>query len=87
MFPGIESLQEVKVQVHTYDAEMGRTGGGVFNATGRSGSNQWHGNGFVQDRPVWGATNGYFADGGLLPLQWIDIAPPRSFSAQFELRR
>jgi hypothetical protein len=27
------------VQVHTYDAEMGRTGGGVLNTTGRSGAN------------------------------------------------
>jgi trimeric autotransporter adhesin len=27
--PTIESLEDVKVQVHTYDAEMGRTGGGV----------------------------------------------------------
>jgi hypothetical protein len=25
------SLEDMKVQVHTYDAEMGRTGGGVFN--------------------------------------------------------
>src|SRR6266446_5297027 len=50
MFPGIESLQELKVQVHTYDAEMGRTGGGVFNATARSGSNDWHGSSFVQNR-------------------------------------
>ena len=31
--PSIESLEDVKVQVHTYDAEMGRTGGGVFNTT------------------------------------------------------
>ena len=27
--PTIEAIEEVKVQVHTYDAEMGRTGGGV----------------------------------------------------------
>ena len=31
--PTIEAIEEVKVQVHTYDAEMGRTGGGVFNVT------------------------------------------------------
>ena len=31
--PSMESLDDVKVQVHTYDAEMGRTGGGVFNTT------------------------------------------------------
>ena len=29
--PTIEAVEEVKVQVHTYDSEMGRTGGGVFN--------------------------------------------------------
>jgi len=67
MFPGIESLQEVKVQVHTYDAEMGRTGGGVFNAVGRSGTNRWHGSGFVQNRPVWGVTNGFFAERAGIP--------------------
>ena len=33
--PNIESVQEVRVQVSTYDAEMGRTGGGVFNATAK----------------------------------------------------
>ena len=37
MFPGIESLQELKVQVHTYDAEMGRTGGGVGSEDARPG--------------------------------------------------
>ena len=37
--PTIESLEDVKVQVHTYDAEMGRTGGGVFNTTLKSGTN------------------------------------------------
>src|ERR1051326_717495 len=58
--PTIESLDDVKVQVHTYDAEMGRTGGGVFNTTLRSGSNQFRGSGLFQTRPVWGAANNYF---------------------------
>ena len=43
--PSIEAVEEVKVQVSTYDAEMGRTGGGVFNTVGKSGSNVWHGSG------------------------------------------
>jgi trimeric autotransporter adhesin len=59
--PTIESLDDVKVQVHTYDAEMGRTGGGVFNSTLKSGSNQWRGTAFFQTRPVWGAANNYFS--------------------------
>ena len=52
--PTIEAVEEVKVQVHTYDADMGRTGGGVFNVTARSGTNNYHGSGFYQTRPVWG---------------------------------
>src|SRR5262249_35558241 len=50
--PTLEALAEVKVQVHTYDAEMGRTGGGVLNATARSGTNTNHGSSFFQTRPV-----------------------------------
>jgi hypothetical protein len=63
--PTIEALDEVKVQVHTYDAEMGRTGGGVFNTTLRSGTNQYRGSAFFQTRPVWGAANNYFAQKAL----------------------
>jgi hypothetical protein len=58
--PTIESLEDVKVQVHTYDAEMGRTGGGVFNTTLKSGTNRFRGTAFFQTRPVWGAANNYF---------------------------
>ena len=36
----IEALDDVKVQVHTYDAEMGRTGGGVFKTT--DGGTTWN---------------------------------------------
>jgi hypothetical protein len=49
--PSGEMVEDVRIQVHTYDAEMGRTGGGVFNTTARSGSNQWHGSGFFLNRP------------------------------------
>jgi hypothetical protein len=58
--PTIEAVEEVRVQVHTYDAEMGRTGGGVFNVTGKSGTNEFHGSGFYQTRPVWGVSENYF---------------------------
>jgi hypothetical protein len=58
--PTMEALEEVKVQVHTYDADMGRTGGGVFNVTGRSGTNVYHGSGFYQTRPVWGQSQNFF---------------------------
>jgi trimeric autotransporter adhesin len=58
--PTIEAVEEMKVQVHTYDAEMGRTGGGVFNVTARSGTNDFHGSAFYQTRPVWGQSQNYF---------------------------
>jgi hypothetical protein len=60
LFATMESVAEVKVQVHTYDAEMGRTGGGAFNTTARSGSNEFHGSGYFQQRPDWGAANNFF---------------------------
>src|SRR5262245_43570036 len=59
--PSIEAIEDVAVQVHTYDAETGATGGGVFNVATKSGTNNWHGSGFYQNRPKWGAANGYFA--------------------------
>ena len=42
IIPTIESVDQVKIQANTYDAEMGRTGGGVFNTFLKSGSNQLH---------------------------------------------
>src|SRR5438270_12064610 len=55
----IEALEGVKVQVHTYDAAMGRTGGGGFNVTAKAGTNSYHGSGFYQTRPVWGPTESF----------------------------
>jgi trimeric autotransporter adhesin len=52
VFVSIEGLEEMKVQVHTYDAEMGRTGGGVFNSTAKSGTNDFHGSAFYRTQPT-----------------------------------
>ncbi len=49
--PSIEAIQDMKVQVHTYDAEMGRTGGGVMNMSAKSGSNDFRGSGYGVFRP------------------------------------
>lgn len=51
IIPIFDAVQEMKVQVNTYDAEMGRTGGGVFNVIARSGTNNWAGSGAYQHRP------------------------------------
>lgn len=59
--PSLEALEGVNVQVHQYDAETGRTGGGTFNVATKSGSNQWHGSGFYQTRPEWGTANNFYS--------------------------
>ncbi len=43
IIPSIEAVEEVKVQANTYDAEIGRTSGGMFNTTLRSGTSTFHG--------------------------------------------
>jgi hypothetical protein len=43
IIPSLEAVQEMKIQANTYDAELGRTSGGMFNTTLRSGSSTLHG--------------------------------------------
>ena len=60
IIPSLEAVEEVKVQVSTYDAELGRTGGGVFNTTHKSGSNAWRGSALILERPEWGTGTLFF---------------------------
>lgn len=41
--PNADAIQEFKVMTNTYDASIGRTGGGSVNTILKSGTNQWHG--------------------------------------------
>lgn len=60
IIPGFEATEEMKVQINTYDAEMGRTGGAVFNTIHRSGSNNWTGAALYQTRPNFGRSKTFF---------------------------
>ncbi|HEY9433495.1 MAG TPA: TonB-dependent receptor, partial [Blastocatellia bacterium] len=60
IIPTLEAVQEVKVQVNTYDAEAGRTGGGFFNTLARSGNNDLHGSLFGFLRPSALGANNFF---------------------------
>ncbi|MCL5742927.1 MAG: hypothetical protein M1541_03220, partial [Acidobacteria bacterium] len=44
--PTMESVQEFKVLTNTYDAQYGRTGGGIVTIVSKSGSNEFHGSVF-----------------------------------------
>lgn len=65
--PSFEAIDSVSVQLHTYDAEMGRTGGGTYNVAARSGSNTYRGSAFAQVRPNALVSNNFFAERGGLP--------------------
>jgi len=46
MQPSADSVQEIAVQTSNYAAEFGQAGGGLFNITMKSGTNQYHGSGY-----------------------------------------
>ena len=60
IIPTLEAVQEVKVQSNTYDAEMARTGGGMFNTYLKSGTNDYHGSLFGSLRQTSWAANNFF---------------------------
>jgi len=43
LIPTVDAVQEFRVMTNFYDAQYGRTGGGVINITTKSGSNDFHG--------------------------------------------
>ena len=60
IIPNFEGTEEMKVQINTYDAEMGRTGGAVFNTIHKSGTNNISGSALYQSRPNFGRTKTFF---------------------------
>jgi hypothetical protein len=80
IIPTLEAVEQVKVQSNTYDAEMARTGGGMFNTYLKSGTNEWHGSLFGSLRETSWAANNFFnnAAGIALPDQ-----PNKTFGASF----
>ena len=78
IIPTLEAVEQVKVQSNTYDAEMARTGGGMFNTYLKSGTNDWHGSLFGTMRQTSWAANNFFNNAA-------GIALPRT--AEPHLRR
>ncbi|HYW44970.1 MAG TPA: TonB-dependent receptor [Bryobacteraceae bacterium] len=80
IIPTLEAVQEVKVQSNTYDAEMARTGGGMFNTYLKSGTNDFHGSLFGSLRQTSWAANNFFNNAAGIPLP---AQPNRTFGASF----
>jgi len=58
----VDALEEFRVQSSTYSAEYGRSPGGQFAFSTRSGTNQWHGTGFDYIRNNVFDSNDWFND-------------------------
>ncbi len=68
IIPSLEAVEEVKIQANTYDAEMARTGGGMFNTLMKSGTNSYHGSAYGHlRRTAWDA-NSFFNNAGGVPI-------------------
>ncbi len=58
--PPVDSVQEFKVQANSFDAQFGRTSGGVINMITKSGTSQWHGVGYDFERHSVLDANSFF---------------------------
>ncbi len=58
--PPVDSVQEFKVQANTFDAQFGRTSGGILNMITKSGTGSWHGVGYDFERHSVLDANNFF---------------------------
>jgi hypothetical protein len=66
--PPVDSVQEFKVQANSYDAEFGRTSGGVINMVTKAGGNQYHGVAYDYERHSNLDANDFFNNRAGRPL-------------------
>jgi outer membrane receptor protein involved in Fe transport len=65
----VDALQEFRATTSTYSAEYGRTPGGQFSFTTRSGTNDWHGSAFDYLRNEAMDANNWFNDAEGVPKE------------------
>ena len=70
--PSAEVTQEFKVVSNFYDAQYGRTGGGIFNIGTKVGTNSFHGTGYYFFHRYWTDANNIGNKFNGLPVYSID---------------
>lgn len=46
LVPAVDTVHEFKIQTNSYDAQYGKTGGGIINVSLKSGTNDFHGSAY-----------------------------------------
>ena len=65
--PPAEAVQEFKIATNSYDAQYGRTAGGVVNVSLKSGTNTFHGVGYEFYRRKWLDANSFLLNARQAP--------------------
>lgn len=73
--PSLEAVSDVKVQSNTYDAEVGRAGGGMFNTTLKSGTDQYHGALYGMTRQTNWSANSFTNNRTPYSVNGVVVAP------------
>jgi hypothetical protein len=65
--PSVDSVEEFKVATSGYDAEFGRSAGGVVSIQTKGGTNKWHGSAYEFFRPNFTTAKDYGFNGAAVP--------------------
>jgi Carboxypeptidase regulatory-like domain/TonB-dependent Receptor Plug Domain len=65
--PSVDSVEEFKVSTSGYDAEFGRSAGGVVSIQTKGGTNKWHGSAYEFFRPNFTTAKDYGFNGDYVP--------------------
>jgi hypothetical protein len=73
--PPVDSVQEFKIMTNTYDAQYGKTTGGIVNVSLRSGTNAFHGTVYEFMRRSWLDANDFRNKARGRDARGAEIAP------------
>ncbi len=65
--PSVDAVEEFKVSTSGFDAEFGRSAGGVVSIQTKGGTNKWHGSAYEFFRPNFTTAKSYGFDGEYVP--------------------